>query len=379
LKTNVELDELVTPAVFKLAANYLEFRGTNFNDHVEFLGLNPKSDFRFADLAGVDFSDANLAGFDFTGADLRGATGANVQWDKTTILTGADTEDSLFAYSRKHDKFLAENPSVAKQIKLLVENHWTNTILGVEKLLSDKRSPHGMKIARAVFDETDDVVVRSHVLFFIRLATESSEEHREFLFNVIAKHGNELNVVRAVLRALAALYPDNKGALNLFKAYVHHDDETIRVEAMSAIINSAHLPSILQDIIPTLKDSRYGYLRRTVLARIARLEGPDYLAASRDTNVANALDYDEPITEWKMESIARAAILTERYAIIAKIAGSRRGAHEKKLEEALNVKEREILPRTSEYYELLKALRNKYGIPFVLPRRKCKRLVTLRR
>jgi Pentapeptide repeats (8 copies) len=116
LKTNVGLDELVTPEIFTLAGRYLEFNSANFNEHVEFLDLDPKRDFRFADLAGVDFSGANLHGFDFTGADLRGATGANVDWDKTTILKGADTGDSLFAYRLQRDRFLAENPAVAKRI-----------------------------------------------------------------------------------------------------------------------------------------------------------------------------------------------------------------------------------------------------------------------
>jgi hypothetical protein len=53
LKNNVGLDELVTPDVFNLAAKYLEFDGANFNEHVEFLGLDPENDFRFADLARI--------------------------------------------------------------------------------------------------------------------------------------------------------------------------------------------------------------------------------------------------------------------------------------------------------------------------------------
>ena len=114
MKTNIRLDERVTAEVFDLAARYLEFDDANFNKHVAFLNLNPKTDFRFADLAGVDFSDADIQGFDFTGADLRGATGVNVHWDQTTILKGADTSDSLFAYRIDRDRFLAEKSCGSK-------------------------------------------------------------------------------------------------------------------------------------------------------------------------------------------------------------------------------------------------------------------------
>src|SRR4051812_25244018 len=40
---------------------------------IEIAKLDPKEDFRFSDLSGVDFGCANLDGFDFTGADLSNA------------------------------------------------------------------------------------------------------------------------------------------------------------------------------------------------------------------------------------------------------------------------------------------------------------------
>lgn len=363
MKTNVGIAELVTPNVLSLVARYLELNDHNFNAHVKFLGLDPKADFRFADLSGVDFSGSNLNGFDFTGADLHGATGANVQWDKTTILSGADTGDSLFAYRLEHAKFLSKNPAVAKRINMLLRDYWTNTILGVEKLLRDKKYPYGLKVAQAVFDETEDVTVRSNVLLFMRLATGSGEEHRQFIFNVIARHGNEFNVVRSAIRALAALYIDNSGSLNVFRAYMDHEDETIRYEALSAIIGSVHLPTALRDIIPHLNGDRNGLLRRQMLARIAQLNGADYIAACYDSDVANALDYDETLTDRKMLSVARAAILKERYAKIA--SDPRRADHHKRLEEALNIKEKAIRERSIKYRGLLRELRDRYKIPLV--------------
>ena len=363
MKTSIELNEVVTQNVFNLVARYLEFDGEHFNAHVEFLGLDPSHDFRFADLAGLDFSGADLRGFDFTGADLRGVTGANVEWDKTTILDGADTSDSLFAHRLRRSKFLSGNPTVAKRIDKLLKEHWTNTILGVEKVLNDEKYLYGTKIAQAVFDDTDDIVVRSNVLLFMRLTSDSGEEHREFIFNIIARHGSEVNVVRAALRALAALYPDNKASLNVFKAYLAHEDWTIRKEALGGIINSVHLPNMLSDIFPYLSGSTNGLFRREVLARIAQRAGADYIVACWDTDVSNALDYEEPITERKLQSIAEAAILRKRYAQIAR--DPRRLGHHLRMEDALNVKQNLIFESAATHKALLEQLRLRYSIPFV--------------
>lgn len=52
--------------------------------------LDPRSDFRFADLQEVDFRDSDLRGFDFTGANLLGAIkNEKTVIDLTTIFEGA--------------------------------------------------------------------------------------------------------------------------------------------------------------------------------------------------------------------------------------------------------------------------------------------------
>lgn len=68
----------------------------NFVELALMIGLDPKKDFRFGDLSDVDLSNCDVRGFDFTGADLRRVKGTKVIWDSTTILTGADIENSIF-------------------------------------------------------------------------------------------------------------------------------------------------------------------------------------------------------------------------------------------------------------------------------------------
>lgn len=62
-----------------------------FTSHAKLADLDPKIDFRFADLREVDFRGSDLRGFDFTGASLLGAIKDNTtKIDETTIFESAE-------------------------------------------------------------------------------------------------------------------------------------------------------------------------------------------------------------------------------------------------------------------------------------------------
>src|SRR4051794_32383749 len=67
---------------------------------VQLAGLDPSTDFRFADFAGIDFGDADLRGYDFTGANLENANLSGALFDKTLLeqarLRGAKLPASYF-------------------------------------------------------------------------------------------------------------------------------------------------------------------------------------------------------------------------------------------------------------------------------------------
>lgn len=58
-------------------ARVLEAATPNFVELVTISGLDPASDFRHANLNGIDFADSNLSGFDFIGTSFDGATFVN--------------------------------------------------------------------------------------------------------------------------------------------------------------------------------------------------------------------------------------------------------------------------------------------------------------
>jgi hypothetical protein len=68
----------------------VESNDATFSYLVNIGGLDPKKDFRHADLKDVDFRDSDIRGFDFTGADLLGALkNSTTKIDETTIFKDA--------------------------------------------------------------------------------------------------------------------------------------------------------------------------------------------------------------------------------------------------------------------------------------------------
>src|SRR5260370_1196648 len=148
----------------------------------------PIRELRHADLSFADFSGSDLSGFDFTGANLRGVTGVDVKWDSTTNFHDADVSNSVFAYPLAKQKFFSENPEHAERVERLKNEHWANAILMVEAMLRadmKTRSGDALKIARAVFDETTSLTVRSEILLYIGLGTEPKHDHKPFIYNTL--------------------------------------------------------------------------------------------------------------------------------------------------------------------------------------------------
>ena len=105
MKDEKTLDEYLTDDESVIVRALGAIDNENYASLVHALNLDPTHDFRYSNLSEFDFSNADLRGADFTGADLRGAVGTNYQTDATTILTGADVDNSTFAHSARQDKY----------------------------------------------------------------------------------------------------------------------------------------------------------------------------------------------------------------------------------------------------------------------------------
>ncbi len=230
MKIDRAASDLVAPETIDLANRFLGYESTNFCDQIAFLKIDPTRELRHADLSFADFSGSDLSGFDFTGANLHGVTGVDVRWDNTTNFQDADVSNSVFAYSLAKQKFFSEHPEHAERVERLKNEHWANAILMVEAMLRadiKTRSGEALKIARAVFDETKSLTVRSEILLYMGLGTETKEEHKAFIYNTLRNFSNEPGILRSCLRALRSLYADDKDSFNLMARYVEHADEKV--------------------------------------------------------------------------------------------------------------------------------------------------------
>jgi Pentapeptide repeats (8 copies) len=186
--------QILPTEILDLACDFLRYKDQNFAAQVKYLGLEPATDFQHSDLSLVDFSNCDLRGYNFTGSNLRGCFGINVLWDASTNLTDVDADGSLFSYAIEKVRYFAAHPEDRETVQKLTREIWTNAILGVERLLqTDKGKGSSLKIAHAVFDETSSSVVRSNVLAFMRIATDSAASHKAFIFNIWCARGVEFS------------------------------------------------------------------------------------------------------------------------------------------------------------------------------------------
>ena len=136
----------------------------DFLELIQVAELDPKLDFRYANLSNVDFGTADLRGFDFTGADLRGTTG-NPKWDDTTIVANADLGGSVFdANGPRKSETLNEDALPESFVK----QHWANLIIWMDQLKANpERYREDAEKLLFVFLRSGDIFVRRTALRYL--------------------------------------------------------------------------------------------------------------------------------------------------------------------------------------------------------------------
>ncbi|SHG23959.1 pentapeptide repeat-containing protein [Bradyrhizobium erythrophlei] len=354
--------EALPPDFWEQAQRFLSLKEGNFIAQVDHLGWDRSRDFRHADLAGIDFSNCDLRGFDFSGSDLRNCYGTRVKWDATTIFTRADARGSLFEYAIQKADYFDTHPEDYETVKRLAGEIWTNAILGVEELLQrNKRGGSSLKIAQAVFDETKSTVVRSDILRFMRIASESEEEHKAFIFNTFARFSDQQSIVVAGIRALAGFYRDDIVVFNWLRCFLRSDNKDSRREAFKGLIASKHFLRGIGALRDYAINSGDSLTRRMLLGRLAAIAGPRYVRAARDTDVENYLDFIRPITRRKLEDMALRTLTLQRLK-------GREEATSHNVTDALppvRIQDSEISEMARDFRQYLSALKQQYKIPFV--------------
>lgn len=366
MKVENRLNEIIPAETLALAFKLLSLEDSSFEAMVEIAGFDPSFDFQHCDLFGVDFTNSNLRGYNFSGADLRGATGLNVKWDATTILVDALTTGSLFAHAQARDRFMSANPNLAEQVDRLNKDYWAKTIVNVADLLATKNKKVDEKslwVAKALFDTTNELPIRSNILFFMKPALDDAAAHRDFLYNTLAQHQHEPSILIAAIRTLTSLYSQDIGTTNILLACLHHKDARVRREALKGVMTSSYVfrkrAGPLLNYVNTVGDSA---IRREFLGRLARTLGEKYVRAVVDQNMRTYIDYHEEVT-WR--SLLARAEIELRVVKFEEMSAASGGRNRQDLEGALKLKQALIEDRADEYLQLLRELKQTYKIPFV--------------
>ena len=362
MKTDAFESEVLPAEFWKKAEALLACRDENFVKQVEALGWDRTSDFRHADLSGTDFSNCDLRGYDFTGADLRDCVGINAKWDASTNFAGSDATGSLFEYSINKARYFGDHPEQLEVVRQLTKEIWYNTILGIEGLLrSHSKDNPSLEIVHAVFDETTSTVVRSNILAFMRLASDSAAEHKAFIFNSFAKFSDQPAVVIAGIRTLGVFYRDDIVVFRWLKCFLQNENVSLRREAFKALLASKHFMRGISSLREHAMSSEDSLTRRAFLGRLARLAGPSYVRATTDISVSNFIDFAQPITRRKLEEMAHRTLMMQRLK-------ARQQSTSHNVTEAstvVRVKENEVRELARDYRRYLAALGTQYKIPFV--------------
>jgi hypothetical protein len=374
LKIDRTATDLVAPATIELANRFLDFESTNFSAQLAFLKIDPSRELRHADLSFADFSGSDLSGFDFTGANLHGVTGVDVKWDSTTNFHDADVSNSVFAYPLAKQKFFSENPEHVERVERLKNEHWANAILMVEAMLRadiKTRTGDALKIARAVFDETTSLTVRSEILLYMGLGTETKEEHKAFIYNTLRNFSHEPSILRSCLRALRSLYTNDKDAFNLMARYVQHADEKVSQEAAVGVLYSQQFSTASDSVKDMLASAGSALARRAYIGRIAKAEFKNFAEILLDDTFLNYVDFAEPISNSKLEKMARRSFQNSRL----------RGISAKEVVSLIVDRDARVhadsddpIRRAIIIKTLLQAIGRKYRIPFPRPQTRFSRV-----
>ena len=362
MKISVFETEIIPEEKFQSALEFLQFRERNFVSQVNFLGLDPKADFQHADLTFADFSNCDLRGYNFTGADLRGCVGVNVIWDSSTVLADVDAEGSLFSYFIGQKRFFDNYPEHLDTVRKLTGETWTNAILGVERLLqSDKGKGPSLRIAKAVFDETDSLVVRTNVLAFMRIATDNATDHKSFIYHIFARFSAQPKIIIAGIRTLSAFYQNDLDVFNWLTSFLHCSNEDMRREAFKGLLSSKHFPKAFNSMREYAYKSDDSLTRRAFVGKVAWHAGPYFVRAAMDPELKNFLDFHQPVSQRKPEKAAFNDLLQAKSRKRDELTSNNLRGNDG----AVSLKEYEILELAQDYKKCLTTLALQYGVPFV--------------
>lgn len=253
---NTFLDDIIDAEQFEKIVDLEERKTSNFCEIVTELGLCPNSDFKYADLKGVDFSQCDLRDFNFKGSDLRNSFGVGVKMPPLENLEGAELEGSVFANFVSTENTLLKRPRVAAEVLRRSHEDSLEQSAWILKVAADKsRDANELSaITTKLFEETAYNSVKNSVLYsslnFLNL-----DRFKGFLFHLFATQMGDAETIKGALKLLSKVFPGDADAMMY----------------PLAIISSERNPSLLDVAVQSVYESKFfhenkGVVREYLLA-----------------------------------------------------------------------------------------------------------------
>lgn len=267
-------ESLLPGPILKAVEEVMYTTSRNLSDLIKAAGLQPASDFRYADLSGVDFSGVNFSGFDLTGADLRGAYGVGVTNIDKACIDDADVTGSLFEFTQTRLEIFNRYPSLKEQASRLLGKSWIDQHDWIRPALDRvKKGEDELRVlAQTLLEEADDLTVQKSILYFMEDFFSSTSEWSAYIRHMLATKPSDHPVFEHAAMLYAFDFMAGDEACDILKILLRHPNFTVKRYALSGLSRSRDLTKDdAERIAAYVEGPSFADYRRELLLRNARL------------------------------------------------------------------------------------------------------------
>jgi hypothetical protein len=304
MKDSFFLEEEIRREDLAACSALLASKSDKFGALVAAAGMNPATDFVYADLRNCDFSNTDLRGFNFSGANLRGTVLRDTIWDRSTVLAGADIEGSGFKFDADQEKFFKTDAKSDRLARSLATADWIGVAVWLDKKRSKEEDARASRIAFEVYRRTEDSYVKSTILRHARHQFADLAQYRDFLLSELARpHADSLAV--ACLTILGRLFAGDPEVKAICGAMLPHQTEYVRRAALTAFMNGIRGTKLPPIMLEYIRNEDSGELRSYFITRLVRRMSDLHDLIARDGRIPGLhRDYRARVTEEMVDVLA---------------------------------------------------------------------------
>jgi len=275
----------------------------SFSQLVEIIRLVPASDFRHADLRGVDLSNSDLRGYDFTGSDLRGAGGTNIIFDSTTITDNADTDGSIFATRNRLTRKSKENPDIERIARGLRKEEWADQLIWCFKNFhpNGKYNDIATDVATAIYQTSQSQYAKSQLIPFI-IKSLPKHDQFNFLLSTISQD-NDTIISRLSLEQLFLMkFGHHQAAQTAAFRLMSSNRPQTQLSAIKLLVRFPGSNETYEHVSKIVTGHRF--LEAAYVSEVASSISKEYQLVTRDPHTNESFGINEKIEKLRLRRIA---------------------------------------------------------------------------